>query len=117
MGINKLPPEMDPYFYQWLLELIKADNVLPFYHTREWKRVRLKVLELDHRECQECRAKGIYERATLVHHVIELRVRPDLALSIFYEGKRQLISLSDPCHEIVHEHRHSQPEPLTPERW
>ena len=92
---------------KWIRKLIKADNVELFYFTDDWKELRQEVLDDLHNECQECLKKGNYTRADCVHHVNEVRKRPDLALSKFYtdeEGKqqRQLIPLCNKCHNIEH---------------
>lgn len=88
-----------------------------FYKSQAWERRRLKVLQMDHYECQLHKQRGRYKRANTVHHVLELKDRPDLALSIWHEGKRQLLSLCKDCHEEVHGYRRQAAEPLTPERW
>ncbi|MGI6634192.1 MAG: HNH endonuclease [Christensenellales bacterium] len=88
-----------------------------FYKSMEWERLRLQVLRMDHFECQRHKERGRYKRANTVHHVLELKDRPDLATSIWHEGKRQLISLCKECHEEVHGYRTKTKEPLTPERW
>ena len=108
---------MTPELLAWLRGLIASGNERLFYKTKEWRLMRREVLKLDKGECQRCKRQGKYEAASMVHHVIPLTERPDLALSIWHEGKRQLLSLSDQCHEIEHHHRHEQKEPLTPERW
>lgn len=109
----------------WVVELVQSGDVHAFYVSPPWEHKRLDVLELDRYECQRCRAKGRYRRATMVHHVNHLRDRPDLALSIWYTDKdgkkhRQLISLCAECHELEHPERLKRKEhkpPLTPERW
>ena len=108
---------MTQQFLNWLKAIIADGKEKLFYKTSEWQATRKDVLALDKGECQRCKAMGKYERATMVHHVIPLKERPDLALSIWHYGRRQLLSLSDQCHEIVHGHRHEPKEPLTPERW
>lgn len=98
----------------------KADH---FYGWQVWKDVRRQVLHMDHYECQICKAKGRYRRATLVHHVKHLKDRPDLALAIWDGEERQLISVCKHCHEALHpeqlkEYRKSSGNPpLTEERW
>lgn len=92
----------------YIRQLIKADRIELFYLSDDWKELRLDVLEELHYECSECLKKGEYTRADCVHHVNEVRVRPDLALSRFYiddEGKqrRQLVPLCNKCHNIVHD--------------
>lgn len=92
----------------FILNLIKINKVERFYQTEEWKKLRLEVLEYFHNECQECVKHGRYTRADCVHHVNELRHRPDLALSRYFideNGKRQanLIPLCNTCHNVVHD--------------
>lgn len=92
----------------WIRQLIKRDKVEQFYFTDEWKELREEVLEDFHHECQECLKKGRYTRAICVHHVNEVRHKPELALSKYYtdkEGKKQinLLPLCNQCHNIVHE--------------
>ena len=98
----------------------------PFYRTKAWMHKRFEVLELDHYECQYCKAKGKYKRATHVHHVKELKEYPELALEIWYidekgQRKRQLVSCCRECHETEgHPDRLNKTEatePLTAERW
>ena len=106
-----------------LRALVAAGREAAFYWWPEWIRLREDVLKLDHRECQICRARGKYRRATIVHHVKHLRDRPDLSLSVFDPdtGERQLISVCKSCHEEQHPEalRKFEPRkaPLTAERW
>ena len=75
---------------------------------------------MDHNECQICKAKGRYSKATTVHHVKHLREHPELALTIFDGKNRQLISVCDACHNRLHPEKwvkHEHKEPLTEERW
>lgn len=47
--------------------------------------------------------KGKYSKAILVHHINHLKENPELALEIYdKEGKRNLISLCQSCHEEEH---------------
>ena len=99
---------------------IVATDATKFYKTTEWEKLRLQVLKLDHYECQRCKSKyKRIKRARYVHHVNELKDRPDLALSIYDEdGKRNLISLCFNCHEEIHDRlKDYKKEPLTKERW
>ena len=106
-----------------LQALIEAGNADSFYHWKDWENLRLEVLRLDNYECQLCKAKGRYRRAIIVHHVKHLKDRPDLALSIYDNGERQLISVCKQCHEEEHPERMIQyrytrkSEPVTEERW
>lgn len=91
----------------WIRQLIKENKLERFYQSDEWKELRESVLEDMHNECQECLKKGNYIRADCVHHVNEVRHRPDLALSRYYtdsRGQRQanLIPLCNTCHNLVH---------------
>ena len=108
-----------------LIELIQQGREHEFYLWPEWRNeiygIRAKVLKLDHYECQVCRRKGRFKRATIVHHVKHLKDRPDLALSIYDGKERQLESVCKSCHEDLHpeSQRRYSPSlpPLTEERW
>ena len=109
----------------WIRQLIKADKIELFYQTDEWKELRQEVLDELHNECQDCLTKGTYTRADCVHHVNEVRIRPELALSKYYIDKhgkkqRQLVPLCNKCHNIVHKklekHRNSN-RFMNEERW
>lgn len=104
-----------------LVQLIQTGREAAFYSWTEWEHLRLEVLKLDHFECQTCKRRGRYRRASIVHHVKHLKVRPDLALSVWDGKERQLVSLCKRCHE--EEHPESQrpfarkKPPVTEERW
>lgn len=88
--------------------LITSDQLELFYRTKEWKYIRQEVLYELHYECQDCLKRGRYTRADCVHHVNEVKQRPDLALSKYYtdqEGNqhRQLIPLCNTCHNLIHD--------------
>lgn len=92
----------------YIRRLIEANRLDRFYQTEEWKELRQEVLSSFYYECQECLKKGNYTRADCVHHVNEVRIRPDLALSKYYtdhEGNRRpnLVPLCNQCHNIVHD--------------
>lgn len=106
-----------------LLAHIRAGRLHAFYTSSDWLRLRESVLASDHFECQHCKDRGRYTRATTVHHVNYVRKHPELALSTDYQNadgqqRRNLISLCHNCHEAVHNHR-NQPgkQPLTEEMW
>lgn len=97
-------------------------NVHNFYIWNEWLKVRAEVLKIDKFECQDCKKKGKYTRASTVHHNQFLKKHPELALEIYYEfqGKkyRNLVSLCHDCHEERHGFRKKEiKKPLTEERW
>ena len=88
--------------------LISVGKIILFYKSDDWEELRQEVLEELNYECQECLKRGRYTRAECVHHVNEVRIRPDLALSKFYidhEGNQQrnLVPLCNTCHNIVHD--------------
>ena len=92
----------------YIRQLISIGKIILFYKSDDWEEIRQEVLEELNYECQECLKRGLYTRADCVHHVNEVRVRPDLALSKFYvdhEGNRQrnLVPLCNACHNIVHD--------------
>lgn len=102
----KIPKDIPLRVY--IERLISEDRIVEFYQTDEWKELRQSVLEDCFYECQECLKRGRYTKADCVHHVNEVRKRPDLALSRYYtdeHGKRQkqLMPLCNACHSIVHD--------------
>lgn len=92
----------------WIKQLIAVGMLPVFYQTKDWQELRAAVLDDLHYECQHCLERGEYVRADCVHHVNEVRVRPDLALSMWYvdeHGQRQrnLVPLCNTCHNLVHD--------------
>ena len=75
----------------------------PFYHSKSWKAVRQQRLEIDGGWCVECMAevergeRRKPRRATMVHHVIPITERPDLALDV-----SNMRSLCDMHHNREH---------------
>lgn len=108
-----------------LIRLIADGREHEFYLWPEWRAepdgIRAQVLRLDHNECQVCKRRGKYKRATIVHHIKHLKHRPDLALSIYDGEDRQLESVCKQCHEEYHpesQRQNSKAEPpVTEERW
>ena len=105
----------------YIQRLIAADQVEKFYQTDDWIELKNEVLSDYHNECQHCLKHGRLTTSEQyirngkvsftklhVHHVNELRHRPDLALSRYYideHGEKQpnLIPLCRTCHNIVHD--------------
>lgn len=93
---------------EWIEQLLEAGQIEKFYHSAEWiRKSRYVRYKLDHDECQRCKAKGRYSPVSSVHHINEVKKRPELALSIYYiapDGSRHrnLISLCESCHNEVH---------------
>ena len=105
----------------YVKQYIKED-IHRFYIWGPWKKLRREVLQMDHGECQRCKAKKLYTKATTVHHVNYVKKHPELALEIWYEWqgvkRRNLISLCHDCHEAVHGYRKPiEKKLLTEERW
>jgi 5-methylcytosine-specific restriction endonuclease McrA len=114
----------DKRLEDWIRELYKNNEIVKFYKSIEWRELRAKILERSHNECQRCIEHGKYTRAITVHHINEVRNRPDLALSEYYidcKGKRQrnLIALCHTCHDIEHQRfkGQEQKKQLNEERW
>ena len=92
-------------YHDWVYEIAKG-NTDAFYNSTEWDILREQVLERDKHECQFFAGKwsdGIHEpyvikveKATMVHHIISIKERPDLALDI-----NNCISLCFEAHEII----------------
>lgn len=98
------------------------EDIHRFYTWSKWKAIREAVLKMDKQECQICKARGEYAKATTVHHVNYVKRHPEKALDIWYtfrgKRKRNLISLCRDCHEAVHSYRKTEKmKPLTEERW
>lgn len=92
----------------YIRQLIEQDKLYKFYKSKEWIELRDDVLRSNHYECQHCLRHGKYTRAVMVHHVNEVRKRPDMALSKTYidkEGREQknLVPLCFACHEAEHD--------------
>lgn len=102
-----------------------------FYNSKAWKKKRMEILKRDYFECQDCRARlrkaqeqGVtltgterfIRRAEEVHHKLELREHPELALD-----DDNLISLCVQCHNMRHgrcQYRFVKcKKPVTEERW
>ena len=90
---------------------------LPFYHSAAWKRIRAVALMRDGGMCQACMERlragyGVHpRRATMVHHIIPISERPDLALEL-----DNLRSLCDACHAAEHPEK-GQREKIPEERY
>lgn len=92
----------------WIRQLIATNKIYVFYKSDEWKRLRLEVLHDAHNECERCLKHGRYTPATIVHHVNEVRKRPDMALTKTYIDKdgneqKNLVALCFACHEDEHD--------------
>ena len=90
----------------YIRQLIREDKLYKFYKSDEWRKLRERVLEDNHYECQQCIRKGRYTKAATVHHINEVRKRPDLALSRTYRDQDgvhdNLMPLCNACHNKEH---------------
>lgn len=111
---------------EWTTDRIKAliaeDKLYKFYKSKEWKKLRNKILKENHNECEWCREKGKISKAETVHHMQYVKNHPDLALSeyYFYRGKRykNLVALCHDCHDRVHERmKYKKTKRVNEERW
>ena len=117
---KKLGPS--PTIKKTINAISQQENIHRFYTWGKWKALREQVLKLDKYECQLCKKRGKYTKATTVHHVNYVKKHPDKALEIWYsfrgEKRRNLISLCHDCHEEVHGYRkQKKKEPMTEEKW
>jgi len=96
---------------QWIKALISHHNIKAFYNSALWEHLRHEVLDEQHHECQLCKAKGLAEPASTVHHIRYVRQYPQLALT-----KSNLIVVCEECHYQIH-HGHKPKPQLNEERW
>lgn len=68
-----------------------------FYHSKEWEEAAAKARELQHNECQRCRAAGRYRPCEAVHHKKYIKIYPELALD---QGNLECLCYE--CHELEH---------------
>jgi 5-methylcytosine-specific restriction enzyme A len=61
---------------QDIITLIKMDNLMKFYKSREWMSLRLDALRRDNYECQRHKKRGKYRKADCVHHIKEVKDYP-----------------------------------------
>ena len=82
-----------------------------FYLSIPWRRLRRRILDEAHNDCQMCKANGVFSPATVVHHIKFLKQFPRLALE-----PSNLIAICEPCHYKVHHTSLFKPQ-LNKERW
>lgn len=111
--------------------LMTDKEVKKFYNSKPWKNKRVKILDRDKHECQDCKKRledavkyNTYlspedrkiRRAEEVHHIKKLKEYPELGLD-----DDNLISLCSTCHNIRHgrtvKHFNVKKKRLTEERW
>ena len=78
-----------------------------FYEEKRWRQKRKQILRRDKYLCTNCKKYGRLKTAVVVHHILHLEDRPDLA----YDDKN-LTSLCIECHNKAHPekgHKRSNP--------
>jgi len=71
-------------------------ELVRFYYSKEWQRVRELVLQRDNYLCVRCRQAGIIKPAEMVHHIVPLKIDYTKRLEI-----DNLESLCEACHNKV----------------
>lgn len=112
------------YTEYWVRGLIAEGQEVKFYKSKRWLAKRASVMDRYHYECQECLKRGKITRAKVVHHVNELKHRPDLALTEFYTDNDgnvhpNLVPLCQDCHNVAHKRicSYEYKPQLNEERW
>lgn len=99
-----------------LIQLIRENNLMKFYKSSEWIKLRQEVLNRDRHECQKCKGKGKFRKADCVHHIKHVKEYPLLALE-----PTNLISLCNSCHDEEHPEKlrkkSSKEKFINEERW
>lgn len=112
-------------YYNWEIEIAKG-NTDKFYNSTDFDIAREQVLKRDKNTCQFFLGKwndGKHfpnkikiVKAEIVHHIIPIKERPDLALDI-----NNMVSLSFDAHEIIEDRNRfrykKRKKKITQERW
>lgn len=103
----------------WIYNLMQSNNLRRFYKSKLWRKLRSEVLKENNYECQVCKHKGKYSKAYIVHHILHVKDRPELALT-----KANLMSVCAECHNILHPekgfsnfHKKNNKQFLNEEKW
>ncbi len=105
---------MTPELFKQLCEWIKEGQLIKFYKSKAWKRLRLIALRRDKGKCQEClRNENRLVEANTVHHDKEVRDYPLLALTL-----SNLESVCKTCHNLKHPNKLKvKPKFTNEEKW
>lgn len=79
---------------------IRQGDVMRFYNSSKWRKLRLKIIEKYNYECQHCKREGKVGKAEFVHHIKHLKDYPELGLH-----EPNLIPLCFYHHELEHPER------------
>lgn len=96
---------MNYEYLEWLKSLIAKDTLIPFYKSKQWRLVRHEALERDNYECVMCKEAGKYAKCQNVHHIKELKDRPDKALDL-----DNLMCVCIKCHNYIHDRYQTKAE-------
>ena len=80
-----------------LIEIARGGDSAAFYNSPTWRKKSKQVLRQWRNECQRCRARGKYTKASCVHHKEPLAESPGLAFN-----DDNLEPLCAGCHNEVH---------------
>ena len=83
---------MTPSILKRLIKWIEDDKLVRFYQTKEWRKVRQIILNLNGGKCAKC-----HKKAHMVHHLKKVKEFPLLALLI-----TNLEPLCNSCHNEEH---------------
>ena len=83
---------MTPSILKKLIKWIEDDTLVRFYQTKEWRKVRQIILNLNGGKCAKC-----HKKAHMVHHLKKVKEFPLLALLI-----TNLDPLCNSCHNEEH---------------
>ena len=78
-------------------QYVREGEIVKFYHSKEWKRVREAVLIRDNYLCQQCLTEKIIKSAEIVHHICEIRHSWLERLDI-----NNCVSICKCCHNKIH---------------
>lgn len=116
---------IDKSLASWIRELEEQGRLYRFYKTEEWLELRHAILQEHHHECAWCKRKepAVYTKACHVHHINEVKDRPELALSRTYRdtdgAHDNLVPLCMMCHNEAHGRvmKNKPKQQLNEEKW
>lgn len=105
-----------------LRQMISNNDLSSFYNSSSWRNLSKYVIHKFNNECYQCKIRGKYAPAEVVHHVRQLKLYPEFAYELTYLDNNhveqlQLIPLCRECHEREHNRLHKPQQQLTEERW
>lgn len=101
---------MTPDILKQLMQWIEEDNLVKFYQSKDWRKVRKLILGRDRRTCQTCFKKG-----NTVHHKRTVKEFPQEALVV-----SNLETICYKCHNREHPEKlakYNERPFVNEERW